>query len=199
MVLTKGFPQLHYVIGSKPTPNVPCRARQGLGGPSRRRNSAGRDRTPYRGIAWRNRPHPKDYTPSVAPITRLRPNLTAQVRRHPENCHSTTSYVPILPDCAGAAKTQNDAKNALCCHAWAWVLPPRGPRRNGQGDRNGSRMSLPPRIFLRFPGPWRLPERSLLRPVDLGGLGFLGSDSLLQARLPLVAEFLHAVAGGRLP
>ncbi len=35
--------------------------------------------------------------------------------------------------------------------------------------------------------------------VSLGGLGHFGRDLLLQVRLPFVAEFLHGVAGGRLP
>jgi hypothetical protein len=149
------------------------------------------------GLHGENAPTPKTTCRPLLQSPDSNPTSLPRFADTLKNCHSTTNYASILPDRAGPAKAKKNAKSALCHPTSARSARVVGwPRMDTQEDRGSTLLFLPLRIFLRFPGLSCPPNRSLL---CFAGLGSLGSDPLLEARLPLIPEFLHGVAGGRFP
>jgi hypothetical protein len=111
-------------------------------------------RTQCRGIAWRKRPHPKDHARSVAPITRLQHDITAQVRRYPEKLPFSYELYTYFTRSRRSGQDLKRYENALCPHTSAWnTRAVEWPQRKRCGGHNGGPLWLWLRLLLRFLGP----------------------------------------------
>lgn len=107
--------------------------------------------TRCRGIAWRERPHPKDYAPSVAPITRLQPDLTAQVRRRSEKPPFYCELHVYFTRSRRSGQGQKGRESALCHRASTQSARAVGrPPTNLRENCSGASLFLPLPLFPRF-------------------------------------------------